>query len=213
LSGCEEEDRKYIEKYIEENLTQDSSRSYSREFVERAINECSCYLERVRKLIKNWKIERLVFVDLEGLKTKDAQLRKIDRVFIISRYGNKLLLGVECKKRTIPIYKELKEVSEKIRKILKKTAIQTARQVKDFYLSRLLQMPYEKIALVYIMLRQIDKRSIHVDSIINIIEDLYSELISQISEQEVVNNLILISDLDDTPRGIWKNIRKISCKG
>jgi len=152
LDNCEEEDRRRIYNYVKEHSIpiEDPSKSEFGKSINEIVEQCSCYLGKVQKLIKDWETEKVIFVDLTGLKIRNDGSKKVDRVLLISKGKNKLLLGVECK--NIQPFVSEKVIDDDIIDDIKGKLI-------DFYSSNLLKhisdqsyVTYRKIILIYLPL-------------------------------------------------------------
>jgi len=206
-----EEDKEYINRYVSELFPTKLNKSID---IDKVLEHCLCYLEKVHELIKGWKIEKAIFIDLTGLEIKDDRSKKLDRVLLISAGENKLLLGIECKH-----IKLSKEVSDEIIDDIEG-------KVRDFYFSNLLKKtPYSsyegcrKITLIYLPLKeqlkeQLEKglKSWSAERINKFIRNIYNKLKNKQQNEDVTSNLKIITDLN-YEKGKWRNLEIMMQKG
>jgi hypothetical protein len=195
---CYEEDKEYINRYVSEFFPTKLNKS-----INKVIEHCLCYLEKVHELIKDWKIEKAVFIDLTDLKIKDDGLKKLDRVLLISARENKLLLGIECKHIGIKLSREvLDEIIDDIEG-----------KVRDFYSSNLLKKtPYSsyercrKITLIYLpLIRKGLESLLSQRTVEKFLRNVYNKLKSKLQNEDITSNLKIITDLT-YKMGEWRNL-------
>lgn len=93
-TSCEELDRKLIDNWLNNLHLIKSGLKVKKEKIKEALDECSCYLDK----IKNYsflKINELIFADIRETGSKCTRL---DRLFIASVDNNNVIIGIECKR-------------------------------------------------------------------------------------------------------------------
>jgi hypothetical protein len=197
---CYERDKEYINRYVSEFFPTKLNKNI---IIDKVIEQCLCYLEKVHELIKGWKIEKAVFIDLTGLKIKDDGSKKLDRVLLMSARENKLLLGIECKHIEIKLSREvLDEIIDDIEG-----------KVRDFYSSNLLKKTryssYEgcrKITLIYLPLIKKGLESpLSQRTVEKFLRNVYNKLKSKLQNKDITSNLKIITDLT-YEMGKWRNL-------